>query len=451
MILLWLPLVVINAGGPILVDAPEGVPQAIGTAPARVTCPSTTRHVEYLIRRLRELPNAEAECLFPDRQKESAANFAADPGLYFSEAGPCAEVLDVVVLYYDTTGPICAELQQLGADGRENYVDALYRVLGRIADPHSIPFLRAALRGPQQAYVFRSWLDDWGCAGSPARSHTCRSWIGDLEMWARFLPEVYRAAPDNAARLAVLRKMASTLFESPTIEFMRRLEKDGGVGGRERMVVASYLLQIGEPVDGDALTQALAVVKAEDAPRDSDWVLFVELPHEAVVPFLIERLPSLDSQGLSAYIESAIKGVTLVTGMSGAETWHQWWEHHRTETRAQWVARAVEEIDRAIPNDLDRARQLVADFYALDSAEAFVAAERWAKHNDLRDAVAKLVCKRYHPYWRRQCQRVVEEALGATKAGIQADTIRMLQDLDFVPTKPGHGWHEYIRDLWGGR
>lgn len=432
-------------------DRNEVVQTPTGTS-GRVICPAQIRHIEYLLRRLREMPETDAECLAPERQEEFAAHMAASPGLYFSEAGPCAEVLDIVVLYHDTTGPICTELQQLGADGRENYVDALYRVLGRIGDPASIPFLRAALRGPQRAYVFRSWLDHWGWAGSPAWSHAYRGWLGDLERWARFLPEVYAAAPDSAARLAVLRKMASTLFEVPAIDFFRGLEKDGGIGGRERIVVASYLLQIGEPVDGDALTQALAAVEAEDAHRDPQWALFVEVHHEAIVPFLIEGLQSLDSPGLSAfYIESALEDVTLVTGVAGPQAWNQWWEQHRTETRAQWVARAIEEIDRTIPNDLDRARELIRGFNALDSAAAFAAAERWANHDDLRDAAAKLVCKRYHPYWRRQCQRVVEEALGATKARIQADTIRMLQDLDFVPCASRHAWHEYIRELWRGK
>jgi hypothetical protein len=351
-------------------------------------------------------------------------------------------------MFHDATEPVCSELRSLGGSGRENYVDALYRVLGYIGDPASIPWLQEALRGPQRRYVFTSWLEQWGCLAPPALCYGACQWVWTPEAWSAFLPELYCAAPDSAGRVAVLRRTMSVSCGPQTLAFLRQLDGNQDVTGWERITSAGYLIGAGESIDGGALAGALAQAKRQEGSVRPWMVLSANLAHEAVVPYLLEWLArAAPGEKPDPMCEYALRCATLEPDIEGPSAWRDWWERHQGETRGQWVERAIARIDAAVHVDTARAEKLIAQFLALDSAHAFECLARWEEEPLLHDAIARLICERYNPYWRADYERILKPIVEGTRDRLKPATLRKLRELDFVPGRVRLPWHDYIRGL----
>ncbi len=109
----------------------------------------------------------------------------------------------LMIRRFKATSALCRELDSVSAESHPAYAASLYRVLGTVKDPASIPWLEGCLKGPKRKEVREHWLAEWR-AYLRGAAPTELTWVTGTNEWSRFFRAWAASEASETNRLKVL-------------------------------------------------------------------------------------------------------------------------------------------------------------------------------------------------------------------------------------------------------
>lgn len=105
---------------------------------------------------------------------------------YYDTHGNANEGLQTLMIRrFEATAAICHELDSVSIKSHPAYIDSLYRVLGTVKDPASIPWLERGLEGPGRQDIYDHWLPEWHAYLRSAAPEDL-NWLTGAAQWSQF-------------------------------------------------------------------------------------------------------------------------------------------------------------------------------------------------------------------------------------------------------------------------
>ncbi len=337
-------------------------------------------------------------------------------GPHFDMHGNPSDDLEVLLkARFRPTRAICAELDRPNS-GLE-YADrrALFYVLGRVKDPSTIEWLRAHLSGPDADLIYGSWLSGW--LHTPIGPTPLVKWLERPSEWSEFFTNLLSKERDGQRRLRLLHAMVSWLNDLKTLAFFERQARDPQVKGEELMFALLYLHIYGSPVDEQRLSGAIEDVRSTPGTERLNEYLNV-FPHRAFLPLLLERAERDKdaAEGIRNLTDYYLVRITWQFGIKGAAAWKAWYAQHRNQSQEQWISGALEDLDRLVESDPERAGAVLHENpYIWTAKPAFGRLPKWLRHQQLREALISWVSIRLYAVRREWWSRLFKEIVAANR------------------------------------
>lgn len=365
--------------------------------------------------------------------------------LYERDGNPCREIIDLMILRFEATSVICDEIDRVESAPNEAYLAGLYRLLGTVRDPATIPWLRQKESGAQAAYMYDAWLGPWTVPSYLASSGSVYmqwAWLEERDKWATVFRDLTSKQTDNRRRLRLLTAMATCFHDDATVAFFVRREREVTSQPREVLLVQTYLWSHGKAVDGNLLQQAIDRLSKEDGEVPSLLAHAEVMRHEKFVPWLIELWEHAPKYRESA--DSVLRGITFaLTGSGEFEDWREWYERYGHDGREKWLRRAMDEV---LADPKRGAGLLSTEQYnwAGDIALApFVA--QWIGIDDLADEVPFWVCSMAYPQNLERLKPLAKKWLESQALSQPKRRDRCLVEFGLLGG-PKETWAQHVRD-----
>lgn len=163
----------------------------------------------------------------------------------------------LMIRRFEATSALCREIDSVSFELHPAYVASLYRVLGTVKDPASIPWLEHCLKGPKRKEIYDHWLSEWR-AYLRGAAPTELTWVAGTNEWSKFFRAWATLEMSETNRLSVLRVMQGWLHDPPTQAFFESLERDGKATDEEVLLAQVYLRQHGRPFN-EAKLRAITI------------------------------------------------------------------------------------------------------------------------------------------------------------------------------------------------
>lgn len=298
----------------------------------------------------------------------------------YRETAP--EMYELICARYTATRAICEALDRRPERAAAGEAD-LYYALGYVKDPTTIEWLRSKLKGPQAPVIREHWLDGWE---ETAQCPTLPKWLDCPERWCEFLSELCADGGEFESSELVL--LVPWAVDDPNVHRFYRARVEGPNVTPEIIIREEGYLRVfgGSVVTAAELADAIRLVEKRRGPQ---W--FVDWPRsltcEEVVPILISALGPGVEEADRAAIESLLAWLTFAQGVSGQAAWSAWYDQHRDQPRAVWVAATLDEIDALLPENVEEVRRLLATRWGRNEPLLFPYLKKWSRYKALHKAL----------------------------------------------------------------
>jgi len=271
----------------------------------------------------------------------------------------------LMVLRFDATTVVEGGIDRMDRDPRKaKLVAALYRVLGVVKDPASVPWLERKLRSPKRQSVYDhymwNWQDGIGIGFGNNRGFGEWPWLTGRERWIAFFIDTHDAERSSDQRVPLMNILKG--FDDPlAMQFFlarRKTVTDPG----EVLLVEAYLHQHDMPVDGKRIASAVAALAHDSRNRDLLLGTADALRHEAFVPYLISTVDVAEENVTPArYLsQDVLRNITFQLDIQDRKGWIAWYSKHQEESREQWVQAAIESFKKRLARDPAGAKEWFA-------------------------------------------------------------------------------------------
>ncbi|HZR03538.1 MAG TPA: hypothetical protein VFA81_10240 [Burkholderiales bacterium] len=202
-------------------------------------------------------------------------------------------LLQLEVLRFKATAAVQAGIDRTESDPqRASLVRALYKVLGFVKDPASIPWLEKKLRSPQRQSIYDNymwhWQDGIGFGFGNNEGFGGWPWLKGRDQWIAFFIAAHNIEPSPDRRVGLMNILKG--FDDPAAMQFFRAQRETAQDPREILLIEAYLHQHDVQVDGARIATAVNALKGNPANRDLLVGTADALRHEAFVPYLIDTL-----------------------------------------------------------------------------------------------------------------------------------------------------------------
>lgn len=262
----------------------------------------------------------------------------------------------LMVLRFNATTAVEAGIDRMERNARQaKLVAALYRLLGFVKDPASVPWLEKKLRSPERQSVYEFYMWKWqdgigfgfgnnvGFGGWP--------WLTGRERWIAFFIDTHDSEKSPDRRVELMNVLKG-FDDPPAMQFFLARRKTV-TDPREILLVEAYLHQHDLPIDGKRIASAVNVLAHDSRNRDLLLGTADALRHKAFVPYLISTLDVAEESVSPAHYlsQDVLEDITFQLDIEDRKGWSVWYSEHRQESREQWVQSAIDSFRKQLARD----------------------------------------------------------------------------------------------------
>jgi hypothetical protein len=377
--------------------------------------------------------------------------FRSDPDVLRDYHGNANNRLQcLMVLRFSATDAITTAIDQLESDPKhEALTQALYRVLGFVKDPASIPWLRTKLASPRRAQVLDHWLYEWqsfvGIGFGNNEGFGNWPWLTGREHWIALMKEIHAESEDAVSRLIVLNVLKG--FDDHDVRAYFREVSAADRSSDEWLLAHAYLVQHGDRPDTRRIEWAISALAGDPVHRDLLLGTADALRHEAFVPYLIDTWDVARPNVMPASYDSRImlEKVTYAVGPDSAQAWRTWFEAHGNRTRDDWVNEALASFRALRERDAAAARIAFDQLtYRWNDAAALPLIRELLDDPAYHSRLAGWLNMTYTPHLREQLTPIAN-VLTARPHQLEDWARDLLRTRGFLPSPTPETWEDHVR------
>lgn len=352
------------------------------------------------------------------------------------------ELQALMKLRFAATRAICHELERPAQAPR--YASALCDMLAFVKDPAAIPWMERRLHQPDAGILRDSLVGErWRTELYGAFPEDLK-WIRQPDEWAAFFRRLIAEAGSEKERVPLERVLAGWFHDRETIAFFAQLEKTASPESEELFCAQLYLHQHKLPYDPAKTAASIAALRSSEAGRKQLLEYADELRDPAFIPWLIEIVEPATEEVNVGGAQWILEEITFCRGISGRTNWRRWFEQHKDEGRAQWIAAAFADLKTIAAADPRAAHQTLKDaVYRWKDRAALPHMQTLIAEPELAADLVGWINLSYHPFWRAELKALAAEVTLRHRAVLPPWAIDRLQGLDFIPHKPIE-WEDYV-------
>lgn len=362
---------------------------------------------------------------------------------FFDMHGNAIEELQgLMKLRFEATSSICRELDKPGPATR--YTEALYDVLAFVKDPAAIPWFKGRLKKDEALTLRESLVGERWRTRLYGAGHEELKWLHEPEKWAAFYRRLILAAGSDQERIALERVLAGWFHDRETIAFFARLKKTASVQSEELLCAQLYLRQHKLTYDPEKTKACLAALRSSAAGRKTLLEYADQLRDPVFVPWLIEIVEPAGTKVEVGNAQWILQEITFCRGVSGRSGWSRWWDSHKNDSRAYWIAAAMTEIEKLAATDPEAAHEILdkSVYYWKDRA-ALPHVKKLIGPPELASNLVGWINLSYHPAWREDLRPLADQIIQKNQKVLQPWAIGLLEGLDFLPHQ-NSDWKDYV-------
>jgi hypothetical protein len=365
-------------------------------------------------------------------------------------------LLRLMALRFDATAAVEGGIDRLKRNPQKaRLVAALYRVLGFVKDPASVPWLEAQLHSPQRQLVYDDYMGNWqdgiGYGFGNNRGFGGWRWLTGRDRWIAFFIASHNTAP-SADRRVELMNILKGFDDPPAMQFFlanRKIARDP----REILLIEAYLHQHDMPVDGKRIASAIRTLSHGTRNRYLLIGTADALRHEAFVPYLISTLgvPEGNVAPRDQLSQDVLEDITFELDIQDRTGWNAWYSKHRGESRDQWVQAAVDSFRKRLARDPKGAKQWFAEkalYRWNDTIVLPLIRSELLPRAEFHSGIAGWINMTYTEFYRPQLKPVAD-VLARHPEQLEDWARELLMEHGFVPLPKPETWEDYVQ--WSNR
>lgn len=363
----------------------------------------------------------------------------------------------LMVLRFQATSVVQAAIDRMqGNPKQRELVAALYRVLGFVKDPASVPWLEIKLRGSERQTIHDRYMQQWhdgiGIGFGNNQGFGGWQWLTGRDQWIAFFVDAYASERNSDRRVELINILKG--FDDPLAMhfFVARrtmVSAPKQFDPRETLLSEAYLYQHDVPVDEKRIVSAVKALAGDSRNRELLIGTADALRHEAFVPYLISTLDVAEEGVFPAYFPSRriLENITFELDITSNKDWNLWYSKHLGESRKQWLQSAIESFKARLARDPTGARQWFARKASYSWNEIAVLAlirTELLPRAEFHSEIAGWINMTYSEFYRARLKPVADELLRHPEQ-LEDWARRLLAGRRLDPSSPPITWEVYVR------
>ncbi len=344
---------------------------------------------------------------------------------------------------------------------RAKLVAALYRVLGFVKDPASVPWLEVKLRGSERQTIHEAymphWQDEFSIGFGNNEGFGGWTWLTGRERWITFFIDAYTSEPNSDRRLELMNvvkgfddpaAMQFFLTQRKALTNSKEVDADP-VNAREVLLVEAYLYQHDVPIEEKRMVSAINALVADPRNRKLLIGTAAALRNKAFVPYLISTLDVAEEYISNPYFPSSdgLKYITFELDIETSADWKSWYLLHQGESRKLWLQSAFESFKKRLARDPTGAQQWFAKkaiYYWNEIAVLQLIRTELLARPEFHSKIAGWINMTYSEFNRAKLKPVADELLRHPEQ-LENWARQRLQQCRFEQPNQPITWEMYVR------
>jgi len=364
------------------------------------------------------------------------------------------KLLRLMILRFDATAAVQAGIDRNEHNPRRKVlVASLYRVLGFVKDPATIPWLEAKLRSPHRQFVYDNYMWKWernigiGEGFGNDEGFGGWRWLTGSQRWITFFIDVFDRERSTDRRIELMNVLKG--FDGPLAMQFFSEHRLTATNPGEVLLIEAYRAQHDLPVDDERIAKAIRSLSSDPDYRDLLLGTADAIRSKAFIPYLVDTYHVALKNITPAIYESkeVLQDITFVYDIDDPKGWLTWYGKHRNESRDLWMRTALDAFRDRLKRDPSGARKMFEDDQL---------AYRW---NDIRtlpfihdvllpraeyrSEVAGWINLTYSPFYRPRLKPIADE-LARHPESLEWWARGELADHDFIPGAKPETWEECV-------